>query len=361
MDIVNLLISLIRYKTIERNKDQLKQIVDFCRGYLEGNSLLRFDIFEVNGKWNLIADYGVDVEVYFVAHLDVVDANDEQFEPLVDGDRVIGRGALDMKGPASTLIHMFRNLNDKKYPIGLILTTDEEVGSHDGVKYIIQNKKINTNAKMAVIPDGGENFKIITKGKGAFHFVAKAKGVSCHGSTPWNGVNAIDNIINFYISLKQALLLNEKMDDPDHWHNTVNIGKIEGGQKVNIVAPHASAHIDIRFTEKFSLEEISSIVYYYAKKFDIDIEVLSTGQPVIARTDSPYFIKFIDSYKSVIGEPKYAVEHGATDGRFFASMGIDVITIYPVGAGIHSEYEWVSIQSLHTMSRLFHKFVDSLV
>ncbi|MCX7972313.1 MAG: M20/M25/M40 family metallo-hydrolase [bacterium] len=357
-NIRDLLIKLIKFRTIEKNLDELKNIIEFCHSYLSGNSLLNFDIFEVNGKWNLITDYGIDVLVYFVVHLDVVDAKPEQFEPYVQDGKVFGRGALDMKGPASVTIELFKNLSDKKYPIGLILTTDEEVGSQNGVKYIVENR--NINAKMVIIPDGGENFKIITKGKGALHFAVKAVGKGAHGSTPWNGINAIDKIIDFYLELKKNVLLNEDLDDPDHWHNTINLGKIEGGQKVNIVAPEAIAHIDIRFTEKYTLEEMINMVKFLSKKYGLDFEVLSTGQPVMTDTRSIFFTKFIDSYRAIIGDPVFAVEHGATDGRFFAAKGIPVITIYPIGQGIHSENEWVDLKSLEKLYELFHHFVVNI-
>lgn len=357
-NIKNILTSLIRFKTIEKNKQELKKIIEFSYNYLKGNNFLVFDIFEVNEKWNLIVNFGEEVVTYFVAHLDVVDARDIQFEPIIEGDRVIGRGALDMKGPASVLIELFKNLNDRRYPVGLILTTDEEVGSQNGVKYIVENK--NVKCKLAIIPDGGENFKIITKGKGAFHFVVRSAGKSAHGSTPWNGVNAIDKIIDFYQVLKQNILFNESWDDQNHWHNTINLGKIEGGQKVNIVPSYATAHMDIRFIEKYSLEQIENLVKFWATKFDLEIEILSTGNPVITDMESLYFKKFLEAYRRVIGEPVFDVEHGATDGRFFASIGVPVVTLYPIGGGIHSENEWVDLESLYKMYKLFFEYVRNL-
>jgi len=355
-NIENLLMDLIKFKTVEKNKEELKSIIDYCYSYLKANDKLVFDIFEVNSKWNLICNYGEKVDVYFVVHLDVVDANDEQFNPVLKEGRIYGRGALDMKGPASVVIELFKNLNDKKYPLGLILTTDEEVGSHNGVKYIVENKHIE--AKMVIIPDGGENFRIITKGKGALHFKAKSYGKSCHGSTPWEGNNAIDNLISFYQKLKEIILLNEDLNDEKHWHNTINLGKIDGGQKVNIVPSFAEAHIDIRFTEKYSLNQLINLTTYLASKYNIEIEILSTGNPVNVDVNSEYFQKFIKAYKNVIGDPKFDVEHGATDGRFFSN--IPVITIYPIGSGIHSEEEWVDISSLYQLYSLFYEFVKNL-
>lgn len=359
-EIIELASNLIKFKTVASNEQELKNIIDFTQDYLKSNKLITINKFKVNNKYNLIAKLCDEVKVYFVVHLDVVDADKEQFNPYLDGNRLVGRGALDMKGPASVVLYLFRNI-DKALPIGLIATTDEEVGSLNGVKYITENMDIK--ADVVVIPDGGENFNIITKGKGAFHFRVKSYGKSAHGSTTWLGVNAIDKLLKFYNELKNIILEqendkeNNKENDINYWYNTVNLGKIEGGVKVNVVPDYSYAEIDIRFTEKYTLDNIYNLVDYLVKKNDLELEVLSTGQPVSIDLNNKYLQKFIESYKRVLGEPKFSVEHGATDGRFFAAKNIPVITIYPIGQGLHSNYEWVDVDSLVTLFKLFFDFV----
>jgi succinyl-diaminopimelate desuccinylase len=355
-ELLELVFNLIRFKTIASNEDELKKIIDFTENYLKDNKLLKIEKFKVNNKYNLIAKINDEVKVYFVVHLDVVDAKEEQFNPYLDGDKIVGRGALDMKGPAATVLYLFRNLN-KFIPIGLIATTDEEVGSLNGVKYITENMDIK--ADVVVIPDGGEDFNIITKGKGAFHFRVKSYGKSAHGSTTWLGVNAVDKLLEFYKELKNIIL--EYKDDNENiennWYNTLNLGKIEGGVKVNVVPDYAYAEFDIRFTEKYSLDNIYNVVDYLTKKHNLELEVLSTGSPVSIDLNNKYLQKFIQSYKEILSEPKFSVEHGATDGRFFAAKNIPVITIYPQGQGLHSDYEWVSLSSLVTLFKLFYNFI----
>ncbi len=358
-DIIELASNLIRFKTVASNEKELKNIIDFVDNYLKDNKLIDITQFEVNKKYNLIAKLDKDVRVYFVVHLDVVDALDGQFNPYIDDNKLVGRGALDMKGPAATVLYLFKNLK-QNIPIGLIATTDEEVGSLSGVKYILENMDIK--AEVAVIPDGGEDFNIITKGKGAFHFRVKSHGKSAHGSTTWLGINAIDKLLKFYNELKLIILENNEnyingVDRNLHWHNTINLGKLEGGVKVNVVPDYAYADIDIRFIEKYTLDNIYNLVDYLVKKYDLELEVLSTGQPVSIDLNNTYLQKFIESYRMVLGEPKFSVEHGATDGRFFASKNIPVITIYPKGQGLHSDYEWVDIDSLIILFKLFYNFV----
>ncbi|MGC8734146.1 MAG: M20 family metallopeptidase [bacterium] len=352
-EIIELASDLIKFKTVASNEQELKNIIDFTENYLKSNKLIAINKFKVNDKYNLIAKLSDEVKVYFVVHLDVVDAEESQFNPYLDGNRLVGRGALDMKGPASVVLYLFKNIN-KSLPIGLIATTDEEVGSLNGVKYITENMDIK--ADVAVIPDGGEDFNIITKGKGAFHFRVKSYGKSAHGSTTWLGINAIDKLLKFYDELKNIVLEQEENDNV-HWHNTINLGKIEGGVKVNVVPDYAYADIDIRFTEKYTLDNIYNLVDYLVRKNDLELEVLSTGQPVSIDLTNKYLQKFIDSYKRVIGEPRFSVEHGATDGRFFAAKNIPVITIYPIGQGLHSNYEWVDVDSLVILFKLFFDFV----
>jgi len=355
-ELLELVFNLIRFKTIASNEDELKKIIDFTENYLKDNKLLKIEKFKVNNKYNLIAKISDEVKVYFVVHLDVVDAKEEQFNPYLDGDKIVGRGALDMKGPAATVLYLFKNLN-KFIPIGLIATTDEEVGSLNGVKYITENMDIK--ADVVVIPDGGEDFNIITKGKGAFHFRVKSYGKSAHGSTTWLGANAIDKLLEFYKELKN-IILEYNLDDENienNWYNTLNLGKIEGGVKVNVVPDYAYAEFDIRFTEKYTLDNIYNVVDYLTKKHNLELEVLSTGSPFSIDLNNKYLQKFIQSYKEILCEPKFSVEHGATDGRFFAAKNIPVITIYPQGQGLHSDYEWVSLSSLVTLFKLFYNFI----
>ena len=349
---------LIEFKSTRENLDELKKIVDFVDSYL-GDGFVK-ERFEKNGKHSLVVSSSKDrhSKIMFVGHLDVVEAEEIQFHPIIEGDKLFGRGALDMKGPDAVMIQLFKDMKDQKLPISLMLTTDEEVGSKDGVEYLL--KEEGFSADFAIIPDGGENFDLIIKGKGVLHLHVTALGASTHGSRPWEGVNALDKLIDFYEELKNDFP-KEPCGDPDHWHNTINLGVMKGGQAANIVPDKAEMDLDIRFVEPWTVSKMHTYVLEKASG-NVKVELLSYGEVVSTPKDHPMVVKFKEATEEVLRrEAKFAVEHGATDGRFFSEKGIPTIITYPVGGNIHAKDEWVSIRSLYQLYDIFKKFLKKAV
>ena len=355
MDLVELTKKLIEFKSTREHPEELKNIVDFVDAYL-GDGFIK-ERFERNGKHSMVVSFspGKHHKIMFVGHLDVVEAEEIQFHPVVENDKLFGRGALDMKGPDAVMIKLFKDLKESDLPISLMLTTDEEVGSRDGVEFLL--KEQNYSADFAVIPDGGENFSIIIKGKGVAHFHVEAVGASTHGSRPWEGINALDKLIDFYEDLKKDFP-KEPCGDPQHWHNTINLGVLKGGEAANIVPDKAEMELDIRFVEPWTVSKMHA--YVLEKAGDrVKVELRSYGEVVSTPEDHPMVQKFKESVEEVLGrKAEFSVEHGATDGRFFAEKGIPSIVTYPVGGNIHGKDEWVSIKSLHQLYDIFKVFLE---
>ncbi len=352
--------NLIRMETTSKNPDELKRVIDYVCDVLDGMVINRY---EHNGVPSAVFTFGKTKrpEVLFVGHLDVVPGSKEQFEPKIVGNKLYGRGALDMKGPDAVMIALFEKyLKEGENPsIGLMMTTDEEVGSKNGVQYLLQNEK--WSAEFAVIPDGGMGFNIITEGKGVLHVKLIAEGKSTHGSTPWLGVNPIDKLIEIYNTLKSKTQ-SEPCGDPAHWHDTLNLGFISGGDAPNRVPDRAEMSLDFRFTAPKTVDQVLNEIKKTVDKFDgVKLEVLASGGTVYTPPDNPYLQKFKAVSERILNrEVKFSREHGATDGRFFTDAGIPVLVTYPIGDGIHGENEWVDINSLETLYRIFDGFVRSL-
>ncbi len=354
--------TLVQFESVAERPDQLLAIANFAEKYLEHPSL-RIERFIKGEKPSLVAGFSRrpanrHFKVLFAGHLDVVPAKREQFIMREEGDRLYGRGVLDMKGPCAVMMKLFKDLAEEgsEYDIALMLTTDEEVGSQNGVRYLLEEEGFK--ADIAVIPDSGEGFRIITEEKGALHFRVNFKGKPAHGSMPWLGENAVEKSLRFYEDVKKVLL--DGRDDPQHWHNTITLGRIGGGRKVNQVPDEAFLEIDFRFVPPYTLEEAKSAVVFLAKKYGADVEFLSEGEPFSTDLEHPLARKFIESVEEVIGEVKTGKTHGATDGRFFAKRGIPVVMIYPEGGDIHGDGEWVSFSSLLRLYEIFKRFVSKL-
>jgi len=147
----------------------------------------------------------------------------------------------------------------------------------------------------------------------------KAMGKSAHGSMPWLGDNPIEKLMEIYRAFK-ARRPQEPCDIPDHWHETVNIGKIQGGDSPNRVPDYAEMTLDFRFPgpKKSSdiLKEIEETLSFYE---NVEFEVLAKGEPVFVSQDHPFVQEFKRVAEEVLQrEVIFGKEHGATDGRYLA-------------------------------------------
>src|SRR5213082_1790851 len=88
---------LISYDTSE--PDALRAAAAFVKGWLESREIAVIDR-TFDGLPVVMAEVGPKSApaVVLHGHIDVVPAFEAQFEPRVEGDRLIGRGAYDMKG-----------------------------------------------------------------------------------------------------------------------------------------------------------------------------------------------------------------------------------------------------------------------
>src|SRR5687767_11453320 len=87
------------------NPEGIRSCAGFIKGWLEARDVeVRDSVF--NGRPVLAATVGPEAgpTLVFHGHLDVVPAHAGQFDPVIDGDRLIGRGAYDMKGGLAAMM-----------------------------------------------------------------------------------------------------------------------------------------------------------------------------------------------------------------------------------------------------------------
>ncbi|MDZ4224448.1 MAG: M20/M25/M40 family metallo-hydrolase, partial [bacterium] len=102
-ELVALATRLIGYDTSE--PEAVHEAAGFVKGWLEARGI---DAHEegVRGLPVLRAEVGPEEAptVVLHGHLDVVPGHRDQFEPQLDGDRLYGRGAYDMKGALAAML-----------------------------------------------------------------------------------------------------------------------------------------------------------------------------------------------------------------------------------------------------------------
>lgn len=325
----------------------------------EISSYLNVKRFEKNRFPSLVAttQNTKTPKLFLVAHIDVVPASKEMFHLKVKGDKLIGRGVFDMKFAAACYLKLVKELKKsiKNYDLGIMLTSDEEIGGFNGVKFL---RDKGFNAQIVFLPDGGKDWDIENAAKGVWHFTATVKGKSAHGSRPWEGREPFTKLFAFLNELKRHFP-QEPCRDPKHYHNTINIGKIIGGEATNQVASSATAFIDIRHIPEFSKKKLFNTINKIAKKFPgVKIETIVYGNAYKIDTSR----EEIKLWKQVLRKEfnikaGITFSHGSSDARFFDMKKSTVLITRPKGGGLHSEEEWISKKALQNFYEALKKWV----
>ena len=205
------------------------------------------------GRFNLIAHLRPTARatktILLAPHLDTVPPADEsQFVPRVEGDRLFGRGACDTKGSVAAMLSaVIAIANAKRRPreteiifAGLV---DEENGQA-GSRVLARS---HLKADLAIVGEPTSD-RIVTAHKGNVWLELEAQGKSAHGSRPELGRNAIHAMARIVDTLETeyAAKLRQRRRHPLLGHATINVGTIRGGTQPNIVPDSCAISIDRR-------------------------------------------------------------------------------------------------------------------
>ncbi len=354
-EIIKLLKKLVKIQSTKNNPEKLTGIVDFCDNFFNEKEFQK-KRFKSKGKESIVITFKGDEnpEAMLLGHLDVVEGEIDQFSPKERNGRIYGRGTKDNKGSCAVMMMFMKKLKtiEKRPSVGLILTTDEEMGGLNGTRYIL--KKKNYLPKIAFVPDGGDNFEIIFSQKGVLHFKLIAKGRSAHGARPWEGDNAIDKLIDAYVKLRE-LFPNPK--NKDDWKTSLNAGIMKAGVADNIVPEKAEMLLDMRFTKEWTEEKLVKKIKEVVGK-DVVVKVGVTGSAFYISPKDKHLLEYIEVAEKILKRKLPVSRYSpASDARFFCERGIPTIMTNTRGGDTHGKREWVSVKSLEQLYKILEKFL----
>jgi succinyl-diaminopimelate desuccinylase len=361
---INLLEQLISFKTTQDNPQEIRRGFEFLSSLFDSD-IFNTKIFEKNEKYSLLVSFkGGDAfkpKILLNGHFDVVPAEDEnQYKLRVEGNRAYGRGTVDMKGMVTVLIAVMQELGKEKNPpdVALLLNGDEEVGGENGAGYCA--REVGVKPRFLLCADGPDEhkIKITTREKGVVWLELVATGKTAHGAYPWLGENAVDKLTGAMQKIKEFVGAME----PEAWKSTLNVGVIETDNKTpNKVPASARAVIDIRFTEELAKtpEELMGKIQKLVP--EVTLRALEKGSLLFVEENNSFLQQFKKAAESVVGkEVPFAFEHGATDARYFAEVGVPCAVFGAIGGNMHAAGEWIDLESLEKNREILLKFLQAL-
>jgi succinyl-diaminopimelate desuccinylase len=339
--------------------EELVVAAGFVKGWLESRDIEVRDVNH-NGLPVLLAEVGPPAGdgvpcVVFHGHLDVVPARPEQFEPRVEGDRLYGRGAYDMKGGLAAMMCALKDVEGQdRVTVRFVCVPDEE------------SEELDHRSTDAVLADGlmadfaltGEptDLHIGVEAKGVLAMWIEVHGRSAHSSTPWLGENAVLKAIDVFRTIESLSFSRESSDMFDR--PSINLGRIQAGDAVNKVPDECEMAVDIRYLPGQDPQEILEQVRQIE---GIDVTRTFIHPPVSVSRTNPFVLALRESVRrGVTGEALSVGREGASDAAAFLSVGIPAVEFGPAGEGHHGPEEWVSVSSLARYRRALGEFVRTL-
>lgn len=351
-ELVALTCDLVRIPSTADQPLQLRAIIDYAEYYVRTIPGVHIHRSEQEGKPHLIATLREthNPAIIFNAHLDVVPGYPEQFEPEIRNGRIYGRAAQDMKGSAAVLLRLLKDLAALPEPpdVGFIFVSDEEIGGENGIGYLAQ-QDWKCDFFLAAEPT---DLQICFAHKGVAWVEVYLTGDPAHGSRPWEGRNAFAALRDGLIALEQRC----PTPDKPAWVTTIVPTVVQGGEASNRLPEQITLTLDIR---RIPEEPTTSIVTVLQECFpDGVIRLVRDGPPLATDPDEPHVQQLAKHVAAVTGKPARSYrEHFATDARFYSEIGIPAICLGPIGAGLHSNEEWVDIASLGQLYQILWDFV----
>lgn len=365
MDIIQVAQDLIRFRTETGNRPEIMKCLAYVKNLFAGTAA-KVDIFEQGDLAPVIFIRNSDEEnfdVLVLGHLDVVKADDEMFNPVIKDGRMYGRGTLDMKSFAAVALNSMEYVLKQKLPLkfGVILSTDEEKGSHGTEAFLKAHP--NINAEIVLDNDvGGDITKLVTKCKNPVFVKIISNGLEAHGSTPWEGIDANEMMIQTLVKIRQFYPYYSKngFDPTNKWVDTVHFAKIRGGEVSNVISNYCETLCDFRLVETSSTADLKANLDQCLQE-GVTYKIVSESTPVVMDESNPHILDYKKFAEEILGCP-IEFEHigGATDSREFAVKGSTVIMHSGTGDGMHASGEYVEIDSVKCIAEIQIKFLEKL-
>lgn len=355
-DTVNLAAELVRRESIHTKPEAIQACLTLAKKFF-ADLPVQIQHYEHAGVPSLVVTLGParsakHPRVFLAGHVDVVGGRTRDFEPRVEEGRLYGRGAADMKGVVAAMMMVMREaaLSGEDFSLGLMLSGDEEQGGFNGTGYLVRQEKYCCD--VAFVPDGGQDFHLVDKVKGVLHVKLIARGISGHGSRPWEGENAIDRLLSAYQKVRALF----PWDGSKHESITVNLGQIQGGSATNQIPNLAEAHLDIRFPAGVTAAEILRRLQQALPDVEVE-EILHTSSYALDQ-EHPLVQRYRAIAEGCLGKKMELMDSlGDCDARFFVEAGIPAIITLPVIGKIHGDNEWIDIASLGKFQEILRQFV----
>lgn len=288
--------------------------------------------------------------VVLAGHLDTVPPP-EGADPAavaIEGDRLVGLGAADMKGGLAVMLWLAEELRRPAFDLSFVFYACEEVEARfNGLGVLAEAMPEALVAEAAILLE--PTSAVVEAGcQGTLRMGVTLRGRRAHTARPHMGRNAIHRLAPV-IEAVAAFEAREPLIDGCRYREALQLVSVGGGVAANVVPDEARVVLNHRFAPDRSPAEaeagLRELLAPHLEAGD-SIEVLDVAQGAPPSLSEPLFAALVGASGS---EPRAKL--GWTDVARFAAAGVPAVNFGPGDPSIaHMAGEWVQGAELQTVA-----------
>jgi succinyl-diaminopimelate desuccinylase len=301
----------------------------------------------------------------FAGHLDVVPPgagwSSDPFAPVIRGDLLYGRGAVDMKGAIAAFVAALADLpDDLPGTISLIITGDEEGPAIFGTLALMERmatRGLRPDLCLVGEPTSSQRLGDVMKigRRGSVNMWISVVGSQGHVAYPHLADNPLPRLVRILTAIEGEIL-----DEGTDWFqpSNIEITDIEVGNAAhNVIPGKATARISIRFNDRHSGASLIDRITALAAQ---------DGGTVDARISGESFLTAPGVLSDIVGaairdvtnvEAELSTTGGTSDARFLSRL-CPVVEFGLNNATMHKLDEAVALQDLRDLQRIYAQIVE---
>jgi succinyl-diaminopimelate desuccinylase len=312
----------------------------------------------------------------FAGHTDVVPPGPadqwsvDPFAAAICGDRIVARGAADMKASLAAMIcaceEFVRAHPSHRGSLAFLITSDEEGAADNGTLKVMEtlaarNERIN----WCVIGEPSSEKRLgdtVRIGRrGSLSGLMTIRGVQGHVAYPLQADNPMHALARFI----DAVATQPMDEGNDHFPPTtfqmVNVHCDAGAP--NVVPGELKCRFNFRYSTEWTHETLAARIESILHDLGLDYEIVwrVAGKPFVTAPGALAGAVTQAIEEATGSKPELSTSGGTSDGRFIAPYGVDVIEVGPINKTIHKVDEDILVQDISRLQAIYLRIAELLL
>ncbi|QKR00030.1 N-acetyl-lysine deacetylase [Metallosphaera tengchongensis] len=319
----------------QKGKEVLKSLIEiYTPSGEEGKAV---DVFERISNWfNLElrksssnSFYLGKGDILLASHLDTI----KGFIPSkVTGEEIYGRGAVDAKGPLTSMILAGWIMNERGCSVQIAALSDEENKSSGARELVSSGSKYSH----IIVGEPTNTTHIAIEYRGILRV-----GISCKGNPEHSSSSTSNVILNHIPAILEVSQLPSEYSTP-----SIVPTVIRGGDSPNVTPDKLYVHFDVRYPHGVTKEEIIS---KFARLFpNCEISVGESIEPVKVSSSTPIVRYLMRGLIKQGIKPSLVRKAGTSDMNILVSLTNNIATYGPGDSRLeHTDFERITLDEIY--------------